>query len=202
MMIVYDIEIIKGILGKNSEPHEDIEYCAGWHDHENMGISVIGAYDYAMSRYRVFCEDNFDQFQELVDQTDCVAGFNNIAFDNAVCRAHNINVPDDKSYDLLVEVWKGHGLADKFKYPSHIGFSLDAIASCNIDHQKTGHGELAPVQWQRGKIGSVIDYCLADVWLTKQLIDCVMSTGSLLSPRNGKPVKIMKPQINEDNTNE
>jgi len=193
-MIVYDIEIEKGILGKKDKPIEGIEYCDGWDDHANMGISTISAYDYDEDRYRVFCRDNFDEFQALVDNTDIVAGFNSIAFDGRVFAVHGIDVPLGKSYDLLVEVWKAHGLGSQFKFPSHIGFGLDAIAGINLKTGKTGHGALAPVQWQQGKIGSVIDYCLADVWLTKRLIDTVLNHGILLSPKTKKPVRIALPE--------
>lgn len=196
-MIIYDIEIVKGILGKKEQPLPDIQYCAGWDDHANMGISTICAYDYAEDRYRVFCKDNFESFQDLVDSTDIVAGFNSIAFDNRVCAAHGIVVRDDKSYDLLVEIWKAHGLDAKFKYPSYIGYSLDAMAVANLGRQKTGHGALAPVQWQRGEIGSVFDYCLTDVWLTKKLIDLVIKQGELISPVKNYYVKVQPPyQLN------
>ena len=51
-LVVYDIEIQKGILGKKEKPVPGIEYCNGWNDHANMGISVICAYDYEEDRYR------------------------------------------------------------------------------------------------------------------------------------------------------
>lgn len=195
-MVIYDIEIKKAIANKHEARLQGVEYCDGWHDHENMGISVIGVYDYDQDRYRVFCEDNFAEFQKLIESTDVVAGFNSIAFDNAVCRAHGIEVPDDKSYDLLVELWLSHNLAPKFHYPTHIGFSLDAVASININHQKTGHGAYAPVQWQRGEVGNVVDYCLADVWLTKQLIDKVIADGKLISPRDRDVTVDITPPFN------
>lgn len=40
-VIIFDCEIEKAILPKGTEPLTDIEYCEGWHDIENMGISVI-----------------------------------------------------------------------------------------------------------------------------------------------------------------
>lgn len=57
-MLVYDIEIIKAIPQKDSPKKQGIEYCKGWHDHQNMGISVIGAYSFEDDRYRVFTKDN------------------------------------------------------------------------------------------------------------------------------------------------
>ena len=80
-------------------------------------------------------------------------------------------------------MWRAAGLGPKFEYPSHLGFGLDATAKANQIGGKTGTGELAPINWQRGKIGNVIDYCLEDVRLTKRLIDRVLRLGILQDPR-------------------
>lgn len=183
-MIIFDCEIIKGILGKGEEPEPGIEYCGGWRDFENMGISVIGAYDYDTDRYRVFCADNFSEFQEMVNDASVVIGFNSQGFDNPLCRANGIDVPDETSWDLLAEIWAGAGLSREFQYPTHLGFGLDACSAVNFCGQKSGHGAQAPVDWQRGQVGRVIDYCLHDVRLTKALVDRVMECGFLLDPRN------------------
>ena len=169
-MIVYDCEIIKGIANKEEERLPDIEYCEGWRDFENMGISTIGAYDYETDRYRVFMQDNFGEFQKLVENTDLVIGFNSLAFDNPLCRAHGIDIPDEKSWDLLVAIWVAAGLSPHFQYPTHIGFSLDACSEANFGTKKTGHGAQAPIDWQRGNYGKVIDYCINDVKLTVDLV--------------------------------
>ena len=192
-MIVYDCEIKKAIAKKGEERLPDIEYCEGWRDFENMGISTICAYDFNTRRYRAFLEDNFDEFQKLVDETDIVIGFNSLAFDNPLCRANGLNVPDEKSWDLLVEIWAAAGLSRTFEYPSHIGFSLDACSAANFDAQKSGNGALAPVDWQRGKIGAVIDYCLNDVKLTQELMHLVLNVGSIVDPRKRKILKIPPP---------
>jgi len=187
-MIIFDCEIIKGIAKHPEDRIEDIEYCDGWKDFEGMGISVICAYDYAEDRHRVFCQDNLDAFQELVDSTDIVIGYNSIAFDNPLCAANNINIPASKSYDLLVEIWDAAGIGREFHYPSHVGYGLDACASLNLGTQKSGNGAMAPVCWQRGQIGDVIDYCLNDIRLTKGLIDMVIKEGGLLNPKNGEAI--------------
>lgn len=196
-ILVYDCEIIKGILGRNDVAIPGIEYCDGWRDFANMGISVIGAYDYEDDRYRVFLADNFDEFQTLVDQRKVIIGFNSLAFDNHLCEANDINVPDSKSWDLLVETWKGAGLGPAFQYPSHAGYGLNAVAGANIGQHKSGHGALAPVLWQQGKIGQVVDYCLQDVALTKKLFDRVIQRESLVNPKTGAYLVVRTPHIPE-----
>jgi len=183
-MIIYDCEIKKAIADENHSAIDGIEYCDGWKDFVNMGISCIGAYDYITGRYRVFCEDNFDEFQKLVDRHNVVVGFNSIAFDNRLLAANGISVETEKSYDILVAIWKGAGLSAEFSDPSHIGFGLDDVCKTNFGLDKTGHGPTAPVLWQQGKIGAVIDYCLNDVYLTKMLLDHIHSHEWIKDPRD------------------
>ena len=61
-VLVYDIEIVNAIPDREGIKKEGVEYCEGWGDHAGMGISVIGAYDALEDRYRVFCEDNGNDF--------------------------------------------------------------------------------------------------------------------------------------------
>lgn len=189
-MLIYDCEIERAILGKNETPIPGIEYCEGWHAFKEMGLSCIGAYDYSEDRYRVFCRDNFEELQALIDRHDIIVGFNSRAFDNLLCAAHGIIVPEEKSYDLLVEIWRAAGLGPQFEYPSHAGFGLDAICSANFGLNKTGHGAKAPVLWQQGKIGQVIDYCLQDCRLSRKLLDFINLGCPIRDPRD--PEKVLR----------
>jgi hypothetical protein len=194
MMLVYDCEIIKAIQGKGESKLEGIEYCSGWRDFSGMGISCIGAYDYVEGRYRMFLEDNFSEFQALLNSRKVLVGFNSISFDNLLISANGFTIPaETEQYDILVEVWKAAGLAPEFKYPSHIGYGLADCCKCNFGTGKTGSGGSAPVEWQRGEFGKVIDYCLNDVKLTVQLLQQIMLHGELKNPKNGDVLKMRLP---------
>lgn len=191
-MIIYDLEIIKAVPQKDVPKEAGIEYCDGWHDHCNMGVSVIGAYDLYSDRYRVFTQDNWNEFRDLYsDTTQSFAGFNSIPFDNSVLRAYGIiDIAEERSFDLLREIWIAAGLGATYKYPTHNGYSLDAVAKANGLAGKTGHGAIAPIDWQRGNIGRVIDYCLQDVAITAKLIKMILIEGGLIDPKTGKNLEI------------
>ena len=180
-MLIYDIEILKAIPPRNGELLDGIEYCKGFDDHENCGTSVICAYDFNTDRYRVFLKDTFKDFVELAEAHDHVIGFNSISFDDGVCAANGLSVKT--TYDLLVEIWAAAGLGPEFHYPSHAGYGLDAMAKINGFSGKTNSGAFAPVNWQRGEYGTVIDYCLEDVRQTKLLLGRVLRAGTLRSPK-------------------
>lgn len=162
-MIIYDVEIEKAIQGRGEVRMEGIEYCKGWGDHKGMGISVICTYDYDTDCYQVFAEDNKQEFSRLVNKTlrerSLCVGFNNIGFDNKVIKTvWDLDIPPENCYDVLLEATK---VARK-------RYSLDAYCEANFEIKKSGNGALAPVNWQQGKIGTVIDYCLNDVAITKR----------------------------------
>ena len=180
-MLIYDLEIVNAIPDRKKPNEPGIEYCAGWDDHANMGVSVIGAYDAIEDRFRVFTQEAFGDFEALANNRQLI-GFNSIHFDDRVLAANGVNVKTD--YDLLQELWAAAGLGRTFKYPSHAGFGLNAAAEANGYGSKTGWGGYAPVQWQRGEYGRVIDYCLEDVRLTWRLVQQVVEMGRLRDPRS------------------
>lgn len=190
--IIYDTETVNPVPPRGGDGRiEGINYCEGWTDYIGMGISVVAAYDYTTDRHRVFCADNAGYFKRLVDRADVIIGFNSLKFDSNLLAAHGVDIPIEKSYDLIVEVWKAAGLSTEYEHGTHSGFSLDDCIRANFGiSKKQGGGALAPVQWQRGEIGSVIDYCLFDVYAVKLLIDLIMETGSISSPI--EPTKILK----------
>jgi hypothetical protein len=195
-MIVYDIEIAKAIKGRGEKKVKGIEYCKGWRDFEGMGIACLCAYDYDEERYRVFMEDNITEFLELANYTDIIVGFNSHNFDNQLILAEFGLKFNDKTFDILREIWKSEGLdADIFNMSTHGGYGLDDMCRANFGRNKTGNGALAPIDFQQGRYGSVIDYCVSDVKLTKMLMDRILDKGFLASPKSpGKSIIINPPE--------
>lgn len=190
---IYDIEIIKAVPPYQGPLEDSIDYCAGWQDHKNMGVSVIGAYDYAEDRYRVFCADNFAEFVALFERSELAIGFNNIGFDDQVLGANVAEIKTPR-YDLLRETWVSAGLAPTWQRAiSHSGYGLDAICKATFNEGKTGNGANAAIDWQRGRVGNVIDYCLMDVRLTKKLFDIAFDRGNIIDPKTLKTMKLRAP---------
>ena len=202
-MLVYDIEIKKAILGRGEEPQEGVEYCEGWSDHEAMGVSTVCCYDYKEDRYRVFCEDNMGEFLALTYARDILVSFNGVGFDNKVlahalpapaeplkwlnatpCLAEPLKWLNEKSYDIFAEI----------RDVSGIWCGLDATIKANgLGAGKTGNGALAPVWYQTGEWGRLIDYCLMDTKLTKQLFDVILAGNPITNPKTGQPMILRKP---------
>jgi hypothetical protein len=191
-VLVIDAEIKKGIPSKNEPSVPGIEYCGGWRDFANMGIACLGGWQCWDSRARLWDEHTVATAQQAVDESDFVVTFNGLSFDGPLLVEHKVEIPAHKHVDLLVAVWKAHGLGPRFSYPSHAGFGLDAVCQANGIGQKTSSGALAPVLWQQGKVGAVIDYCLNDVWMTKELArkGCC---NALKSPKGDRMMRLELP---------
>jgi len=194
-MLILDCEIIRAIPDKKHPRQEGIEYCEGWHDFKGMGLSVVCTFDYDRRSYGVFLEDNWMELAELFTFHDVLVGFNNIGFDNRLLEANGFYMDAARSYDILREVWIAAGLAPEFEYPSHIGYGLNDLLAANFpDFAKSGDGALAPIWWQQGRIGRVINYCLRDVLLTKMLLDKIVKDGTLIDPKHeGNILQVRKP---------
>lgn len=206
-IIVYDLEILRCIPGQG-DMIPGIEYCGGWHDHKSMGISVLAAYDYQEKATRVFCADNLQDFITLANQRKYRVSFNGKSFDDKVLEAAGFVFNENSTkaeipfnsdysthYDILLEMIYANGAKrDKGIVPAmRKGLKLDAISQANGGKKKTEDGALAPVMWQQGKIGRVIDYCINDVMMTKQLLDQIIYLGELINPNTGKPLTMESP---------
>jgi hypothetical protein len=185
-MIIYDIEIANAIPPESGPRETGVNYCADWRDFPNMGLAALCAWDCQTEMPRVFCLDNLHEFQALANRHETLVGFNNLSFDNELLAALGCPLPAARSYDLLHEIYRALGERRK-------GYKLEALAQANFSLGKSGDGAFAPVQWQRRKVGTVIDYCMRDVMLTKRLLDRVIRCGQLKDPTNGEWLRIRRP---------
>lgn len=180
-LITYDTEIAHGVATANNPARPGYQYARGWDDFTGMGIACIGAYDLAEARYRVFMADNLSAFQALIDQCDGFIGFNNWQFDDKLLRANGLTLPREKSHDLAAAIWRAAGIPQG-EHPKGLG--LDAICQANNLPTKSGLGADAPQDYQDGRFGRVIDYCLNDVRCTLHLYRHIQSTGGITDPRD------------------
>ena len=212
-ILIYDCEIIKAIRDPKKVDLAHIEYCNGWDDYENMGISVIGVNFISEKGDNTFNHNDnnigtFDirGFQFGLDAAAILVGFNNQSFDDKLIKANGFVIPETiVNYDLLAEIWEGAGLGREFVYPTHAGFGLDAICKANGLGEKSGDGANAAILWQKGKHQEVIDYCENDIKLTRKLFDFIQEKGEIKDPREDnfyfkkhnpdfifKPIKVRK----------
>lgn len=186
-MIIIDVEILKAIPPRPNEIREPgIEYCAGWRDFENMGITVVCTYEADTHLSRAFLVEDLGELAVYLHKKP-TAGFNTRRFDLPLLSAHGVDVDQSQHYDILEQIWLAQGLdPDNFVYATHGGWSLDAVCEATLGCKKSGNGAMAPIWWQKGRKGRVIDYCLRDVWLEATLLNEIEQSGGVSGPQDLK----------------
>lgn len=178
MRVFYDCEIIRAIPPKDGQQRLGYQYCAGWHDFENMGLAcccVITEHGDA----RVFGESNLDGFQEMVNYATELVTYNGISFDDKLLAANGIIIPPAKQVDLKVVIEKSAGRR----------YKLNDLTRRNCNAKKSGDGAEAPFMWQDGKHIEVIDYCLNDVGIMVKLWRKMYFDGHVYCPYLGGIIK-------------
>jgi hypothetical protein len=161
-----------------------------------MGISLVCAHLVKAGTTHVFLEDNMDDLAYMIRQCRYVAGFNSIKFDEPLLEAcWGIKVPEKKSFDFKEQIVKAAGLNPRKRHYS--GYSLERCCGANTGGVKNGHGALAPLWWQQGKHGRVIDYCLGDVsmltGLFKSMLAYLPGTPNFKDPVTGEYITVALP---------
>lgn len=174
------------------EIQDSIVNASDWEHTERMKIACCVLYSYLENRYHVFGPNDIEHLRNLLLAADCVVGYNIIKFDLPII----FNIPSSeyvnsvKTYDILSEIWKNQGLNPKEFSDAHRGYSLDKVSRYTLGRGKSGGGAAAPFLFKQGNIYAVIDYCIHDVKLTKELFDYIIANKHIVADRYGRIVKM------------
>lgn len=140
---------------------------------EKLDASLICVYSYDQNKYFHFKEGEFEKLAPLLQTARLVIGFSINRFDLPVLKKYfDFNLMALPRFDLLEEIEMGYGRR----------ISLNILAQTNLNVGKTGHGLDAVEFYKQGDWQTLIDYCLQDVRLTKELYDLAQKRGHLLIP--------------------
>ena len=158
-IVVYDIET------KNS--FDDV----GGRDHfTELGISVVGFFDYATGEFGICDEAELSKFAERLQKKPLLVGFNSKKFDIPILQKY---IPFDlkklPQLDIMEEFVKilGHRI------------SLDSVAMATLNASKSASGLDAIRFYREGKIDELKKYCLDDVRITRDIYEYVAKNGEL-----------------------
>ncbi len=133
-------------------------------------LSVAGVYSYASNSFLTFAENEISHFQNLLQNTDLIIGFNINHFDLPVLQKYlSIDLGKIPTLDIMNEVVNvvGHRV------------SLDDLLINTLKNKKSANGLLAVQYWREGRIGELKKYCLDDVRLTRDLYEHGLKNGEI-----------------------
>jgi DEAD/DEAH box helicase domain-containing protein len=186
--LIYDLEIIRCIPGKVR--FSDFDYCDGWRDFANMGISVAayGWFDREDPIVFDWADDVArSSFIQAIKAADIISGFNSSGFDDHLLAANGVEVKT--TYDILFECrLAAYGSFDYRDQPEGHSYALDPICRSN-GLVKTGSGSLAPQWWQLGEKEKVRRYCQNDVRIEREVLRLALD-GALVDPNSGQRLSV------------
>ncbi|MFH1455238.1 MAG: ribonuclease H-like domain-containing protein [bacterium] len=147
-----------------------------------LDLSVVCIYDYETDKYSSFVKETLNELWPIFEKADLLIGYNSDHFDIPILnKYYSGDLTKIKSLDLLKEIRSSLGRRIK----------LDTVAEATLGKNKTGHGLEAVVWWRNGEKQKVIDYCTADVKITKDIYEYALNN-KLLKYNDGKNVKDIK----------
>ena len=153
------------------ETQRSAQEVGGWHRADLMGISCAVLYDSGEDRYFEFLEDRLSEFIEHLSRLDLVVGFNIKRFDYQVLTGYSdFDFNSLQTIDILEDIY------------NHLGYrlSLAHLAEVTLEKKKTADGLQALRWWKEGRMQEIIEYCKADVAITRDLFLYGRENGYLL----------------------
>ena len=145
--------------------------------HDKLQISVVGIYDYATDEYIAYREEQLGDLWSRLEHAERIIGYNIKAFDFPVMQTYYRG--DIKALPCLdmLEIVRGV-----------LGFrpKLDDLAFCTLQQRKSADGLQAVEFFRRGEWEKLIQYCLDDVRITRDVYEFGKRRGEVFySNRNG-----------------
>ncbi|MEX2355648.1 MAG: ribonuclease H-like domain-containing protein [Thermaerobacterales bacterium] len=152
------------------ETQRTFEEVGGRDNFHLLGLAVAVVYSARTGEFEVYRESQGPELVRRLLQAAAVVGFNVIKFDYAVLRPHGgdllVSAP---TLDLMVEL----------EGPLGHRIGLDAVGAATLNMGKTADG-LQSVRWYReGEIDRIIEYCRADVDVTRRVFEYGLRHGEV-----------------------
>jgi len=164
------------------ETQRSADEVGGWDNADRMGLAVAVTQDLVTREVQVYTEDQVDALLAELSRAALIIGFNVRRFDYSVLRGYRpLDYAGLPTLDLLEEIH------------STLGFrlSLSHLAQETLGAPKLADGLQSLAWWKAGERDKVIEYCKADVELTRCLYEFGRENGYLLyRDYQGRPVRL------------
>lgn len=161
---------MKNIVVFDIETKYAFDEVGGRNNFTNLGISVLGSFDYLKGEFAIYEENELSIFEKRLEQGPLLVGFNSRRFDTPILQKHiRLDLKKIPQLDIMEELVKvlGHRV------------SLESVARATLGEGKSGTGMDAIHFWRQGKIEELKKYCLDDVRITRDIFEYGASNGEL-----------------------
>jgi DEAD/DEAH box helicase domain-containing protein len=164
------------------ETQRSADEVGGWDHADRMGLAVAVTQDLATGEVRVYPENRVEELLDDLAAAALIIGFNIRRFDYSVLRGYRaLDYAALPTLDLLEEIHATLGFR----------LSLNHLAQETLGAPKSADGLQSLAWWKAGERDKVIEYCKADVDLTRRLFEFGRDRGYLLyRDYQGRPARL------------
>lgn len=156
-------------------------FDVGENDPAKLDISVVCIYDFATNTMKSFQEHELKNLWPYIENADSLIGYNSDHFDIPLLNKYYAgDLTKIKSIDLMKTIQKSLGRRIK----------LQDVAIATLGVSKSGQGLDAITWWKNGEIDKIIEYCLKDVSITRDLYNHMKTNKKVSIPDGSNTYQI------------
>jgi DEAD/DEAH box helicase domain-containing protein len=137
-----------------------VEAVGGWKNFKQLEVSVACAYDSKTNIMHSFTEDKLGELVELCKDRVLI-GYNLVGFDLPILEKYGLPpVQELDVFDIMLDVHNVSG----WRF-----VKLEKIAQATLGTGKSADGLMAVEWWKQGEVAKIIEYCIKDVEVTRDV---------------------------------
>lgn len=160
------------------ETQKLVQDVGGWDHIDKLGISVACAYDSKTDQWLSFLEQDMKKLIELCEER-LVIGYNIRGFDLPVMVPYGLNIQRIDAFDIMYDLQT---------LTRQQFLKLEAVARGTLGTGKSADGLMAVEWYKTGQIQKIIDYCMQDVKVTRDVFNFGRQNGFVKIQRSEEKI--------------
>jgi DEAD/DEAH box helicase domain-containing protein len=149
------------------ETQKLVQDVGGWDHIDKLGISVACAYDSKTDQWLSYLESDMKKLIELCEER-LVIGYNIRGFDLPVMVPYGLNIARLDVFDIMYDLQT---------LTRQQFLKLEAVARGTLNTGKSADGLMAVEWYKTGQIQKIIEYCMQDVKVTRDVFNFGRTNG-------------------------
>lgn len=151
-----------------------VQEVGGWDHIDKLGVSVACAYDSKDDKFLSFTENELSKLVELCEER-LVVGYNIRGFDLPVLVPYGLTIKNVDAFDIMYDL----EALTRQRF-----LKLEHVARGTLGTGKSADGLKAVEWWKAGEIQKIIDYCMQDVRVTRDVFNFGRTNGHVKIQRS------------------
>lgn len=168
------------------ETQKLVQDVGGWDHIDKLGVSVACAYDSKTDEFISYREHELGKLIELCEER-LIVGYNIRGFDLPVLVPYGLSMKGLDVFDIMYDL----EALTRQRY-----LKLEHVARGTLGTGKSADGLKAVEWWKEGKIQEIIDYCIQDVKVTRDVFHYGRQNGFVKIQRSEENVAQVPVQWN------